>query len=194
MRLAVISSPATHGFGLWDATGQAPHATWSQALLAVGTDAPGSRIAGWRRQLEESPTGAKPFDAAFRRLADLATEVPNARHLIHADLLNYNVLIDGQRVSAVLDWGAAMYGDWLFDIAWFAFWQPWYPAWSGIDFAAEAVRYFSSVGADLADFGTRLLCYELAIGLDNQAYCAFKGQARWPQLERVAQRTIELRS
>jgi hygromycin-B 4-O-kinase len=189
MRLSALSGA---GFGVWDGSGQAAHATWRDALLAVGTDAPDLRIAGWRRRLEQSPTGAEPFNTAFRRLAELALEVPDARHLIHADLLNYNVLVDRQRVSAVLDWGAAMYGDWVFDVAWFAFWQPWYPAWSGIDFAAEAVRYFTSVGADLAEFKARLRCCEVFIGLDNQAYCAFKGESRWPQLERVAQRTIEL--
>jgi hypothetical protein len=36
-------------------------------------------------------------------------------------------------------------------------------------------------------------CYEVAIGLDNQAYCAFKGGAeRWAQLEAVATRTLTL--
>jgi hygromycin-B 4-O-kinase len=190
MRQADVS--ASTGFGVWDASGQAPHASWRDALLAIGTDATGSRIAGWRPRLEQSPTGAEPFDTAFSRLVKLTAEVPNTRHLIHADLLNYNVLIDGERVSAVLDWGAAMYGDWVFDVAWFVFWQPWYPAWSGIDFAAEAARYFTSMGVDVSDFRARMRCCEIAIGLDNQAYCAFKGDSRWPQLEAVARRTIEL--
>jgi hygromycin-B 4-O-kinase len=180
------------GFGLWDACGQAPHASWRDALLAIGTDTPGTRITGWRRRLEHSPTGAEPFDTAFDRLAKLSADLPDARHLLHADLLNYNVLIQGERVAAVLDWGAAMYGDWIFDVAWLIFWQPWYQAWSGIDFEAEATSYFASTGADVSDFGVRLRCCEIAIGLDNQAYCAFKGESRWPQLEAVARRTIEL--
>jgi hypothetical protein len=28
-------------------------------------------------------------------------------------------------------------------------------------------------------------CRETVIGLDNQAYCAFKGESRWTQLEAV---------
>jgi hygromycin-B 4-O-kinase len=192
MRRADIS--ASRGFGLWDASGQARHASWRDALLAIGTDTPASRIAGWRRRLEQSPTGAEPFDSAFNRLAKLTARLPDTRHLIHADLLNYNVLVQGERVSAVLDWGAAMYGDWIFDIAWLVFWQPWYAAWSGIDFEAEAARYFTSERVDISDFRTRMRCCEIAIGLDNQAYCAFKGDSRWAQLETVAQRTTELSS
>jgi hygromycin-B 4-O-kinase len=190
MRVADVS--ATRGFGLWDASGQAPHPTWRDALLAIGTDTPTSRIAGWRPRLEQSPTGAAPFDRAFAHLSRLSAELPNARHLIHADLLNYNVLVDGDRVSGVLDWGSAMYGDWLFDIAWFTFWQPWYPAWSAIDFAAEAERFRASIDLHVDDFATRMRGCEIAIGLDNQAYCAYKGEARWPQLEAVARRTLAL--
>lgn len=190
MRQADIS--ATHGFGVWDARARAPHATWREALLGVAIDAPNSRTAGWRQRLEQSPTGAQPFDAALQRLVQLSARLPDARHLVHADLLNYNVLVEGDRVSAVLDWGAAMFGDWVFDIAWFVFWQSWYPAWSGIDFEAEALGYFTSKGVDLARFSERLRCCAIAIGLDNQAYCAFKGESRWPQLEHVAHRTIAL--
>src|SRR5204863_411928 len=32
----------------------------------------------------------------------------------------------------------------------------------------------------------------LAIGLDNQAYCAYRGEVRWPQLQAVAWRTLAL--
>jgi hygromycin-B 4-O-kinase len=132
------------------------------------------------------------FDTARRKLCELVDDQPNARHLVHADLLNYNVLVEGERVSAVLDWGAAMYSDWIFDIAWFVFWQPWYPAWASIDFEYEAKRHFERVGLHVPDFASRMRCCEIAIGLDNQAYCAFKGESRWPQLEAVARRTLAL--
>jgi hygromycin-B 4-O-kinase len=188
MRQADIS--ATRGFGLWDPTGDAPHASWRDALLAIGSDTTGSRIAGWRRSLEQSPTGAQPFDAALDRLRHLTRDLPSARHLIHSDLLNFNVLVERDRVAAVLDWGSAMYGDWLWDVAWFVFWQPWYPAWTGIDFAAEARQHFASIGVDIERFDLRTRCCAIAIGLDNQAYCAFRGEVRWEQLDAVARRTL----
>ncbi|MDQ6670900.1 MAG: aminoglycoside phosphotransferase family protein [Chloroflexota bacterium] len=190
MRQADVS--ATRGYGVWDAKGNAPQPTWRDALLAIGSEAGSPRIAGWRRRLEQSPTGVVPFETASRKLSELVDEVPNARHLVHADLLNYNVLVEGNHVSAVLDWGSAMYGDWVFDIAWFAFWQPWYPTWASIDFEREARLHFERVGLDVPDFAIRMRCCQIAIGLDNQAYCAFKGESRWPQLAAVARRTLVL--
>jgi hygromycin-B 4-O-kinase len=187
MRQADIS--ATRGYGVWEKNGNAAHLTWHQALLAIGSgDSP--RIAGWRQRLEQSPTGTGPFEAAYSKLCQLVDDVPNSRHLVHADLLNFNVLLEGERVSAVIDWGAAMYGDWIFDIAWFVFWQPWYPAWASIDFAREARQHFERIGLQVPDFERRMRCCEIAIGLDNQAYCAFKGESRWPQLDAVARRTL----
>lgn len=53
----------TTGFGLWDATGQAPHATWRDVLLAVADDPPGARTYGWAPRLAASPVG----DASFHR-------------------------------------------------------------------------------------------------------------------------------
>jgi hygromycin-B 4-O-kinase len=190
MRQADISG--TRGYGVWDANGNAAQPTWRDALLAIGSGAASPRTAGWRGRLEQSPTGSAPFETALRKLRELVNEMPDARHLVHADLLNYNVLVEGERVSAVLDWGSAMYGDWVFDIAWFAFWQPWYPAWASIDFEREARLHFQRVGLDVPDFASRMRCCEIAIGLDNQAYCAFKGESRWPQLEAVARRTLVL--
>jgi len=178
----------TRGFGVWRADGHAPSPTWQDVLLNVSRDRAGERLSGWRAALEQSPTGLGPFDTAYARLVRLADAIPNARHLIHADLLNYNVLVAGDRLSAVLDWGAAMYGDWLFDVAWLSYWQPWYPAWAGIDFRAEAKRYF---GIE-AHFDVRVRACELLIGLGEQAYSAWRGPDRYPQLEAIARRTLAL--
>lgn len=182
----------TQGFGLWNASGNAPFATWREALLEVSSDPRGSRVVGWRPRLEASPTGTQPFDRAFAWLTSIVDRMPNGRHLIHSDLLNYNVLTEGHRVSAVLDWGSAMYGDWVFDLAWLTFWQPWYPLWAHIDFVGEALHYFESIGLAVPGLEERLRCYEVVIGLDNQTYCAFKGAERWEQLETVARRTLSL--
>ena len=38
------------------------------------------------------------------------------------------MLVDGGRITAVLDWGCSLYGDFLYELAWMQFWLPWYPA------------------------------------------------------------------
>src|SRR5207244_3903613 len=92
---------------------------------------------------------------------------PDARHLVHSDLLNFNLLVADDRITGVIDWGSAMYGDFLWDVAWFAFWQPWYPAWRGLDFPEAARQHFAEIGLDVPEFDARLRGCELAIGLDG---------------------------
>jgi hygromycin-B 4-O-kinase len=187
-RLADLS--ASTGYGIWGADGAAPHPTWQAALLDVANDPPSRRTHGWRQRLADSPTGPGPFEEAFAHLQALAAYAPAQRQLIHGDLLNYNVLVSDDRISAVIDWGCSMYGDFLYDVAWFSFWSPWYPAWQAIDFPREAALHYQSIGLHVPHLEERLRFCQLHIGLDNQAYSAFKG--RWEQLEATARRTLAI--
>jgi hygromycin-B 4-O-kinase len=178
------------GYGGWGSDGRAPHASWRATLLDDAHDRPEDRTYGWRDRLATSPTGSEPFEEALAILRSLVDRCPEERHLIHSDLLHFNVLVADGRITAVVDWGCAMYGDFLYDVAWFAFWSPWYPAWRGIDFPHEAARHFASVGLEVPHFEERLRCCQIHIGLAGQAYNAFKG--RWEELEETAARTIEV--
>ncbi len=182
--------PAATGFGGWGADGNAPHSSWRDALLDVANDRPEHHTHGWRERLAASPTGSGPFEEAFDLLQNLSADCPDARHLIHGDLLNFNVLVDNGRISAVIDWGCAMYGDFLYDLAWFLYWAPWYPAWRGIDFRAEAVRHYAAIGLDVLNFDERLRCCLIHIGLGDQAYSAFKES--WERVAAGAARTREV--
>ena len=150
------------------------------ALLDVGVERPTDRIAGWRAALASSPTGAEPFDEAYRRLQALVAYSPEERHLIHSDLLHFNVLVSDDRITGIFDWGCGLYGDFLYDLAWFCFWSPWYTAWQGIDFRQEALRHYATIGLDVPHFEERLLACEIHIGLGGQAYQAYKGY--WPEM------------
>lgn len=185
-RLADLSG--SRGYGIWGADGNAPHPTWRAALLDVVNDRPEDRTHGWRERLASSPTGAGPFEEALRRFQAVVDQAPEKRHLIHSDLLHDNVLVSGSRINAVLDWGCSMYGDFLYDIAWFSFWSPWYPAWRDIDFVSEAARHYESIGLETPQLEERVRCYELHIGLSGQAYCAFAGH--WADLDWTARRTL----
>jgi hygromycin-B 4-O-kinase len=183
---------STAGYGPWNASGNAPFHSWAEAVLSVGTDDPSRRTHGWRDWLARSPVGEVPFHQAFARLKQLAHRYAVERHMIHSDLLNRNVVIAHDRISAVLDWGNAMYGDFLYDLAWFSFWSPWYPAMQGIDWEAEARHHFASLDLAVAHMEERLLCCKIHIGLDAQAYNAFT--QRWDALEMIAKRTLALAS
>jgi hygromycin-B 4-O-kinase len=184
-----VSLADSTGFGGWGADGTAPHPTWRAALHDVDSTATNDRLPDWRERLARSPTGIGPFEEALDGFRMLLPFCPDDRHLIHSDLLHFNVLVaDDDRISAIVDWGCAMYGDFLYDVAWFVFWAPWYPAWAGIDFRAEALRHYERTGLDVPHFEERLRCYQLHMGLDSLKYNAAMG--RPDGLATVARRTL----
>jgi hygromycin-B 4-O-kinase len=178
------------GFGMWRAGGDAPFTSWEAALLEVGHDRPGDRTHGWRARLDTSPTGAAAFREAYHQMAALIASCPcpERRHLVHADLLNNNLLVADGRVAAVIDWGCAMYGDFLYDLALLSFSTPFFPAIRGIDFRAEARRHYARIGLEVPRFEERLRCYETHVGLGALSYTAFTG--RWSEHEALARRTL----
>lgn len=177
------------GFGGWDGAGRAPYPTWRAALLDVATDKATRLGPSWRAALAATSVGTRPFDAAFAALKAAVDHCPEERHLVHSDLLHFNVLVADDRVTAVLDWGSSIYGDFLFDVAWLTFWAPWYRAWSRIDFAGEAAGHYRSIGLTVPNFDDRLRCYELYIGLESQAWYAQTGEIA--NLKRTATRILE---
>ncbi|MEN3342836.1 MAG: hygromycin-B 4-O-kinase [Actinomycetota bacterium] len=176
----------TTGYGQWDATGAAPHASWQEALLAVGEDEPSSRTHGWRERLASSPLGDGPLEEALACLRELAPGCPDERHLTHNDLLNRNVLVADGRLQAVFDWGNSTHGDFVYELAQFTFWAPWHPAWRGVDLADEAQRHYERIGLDVPGFEQRLRAYEIRIALDGCTYNAFR--ERWDELEATTRR------
>lgn len=183
-----IDLTGTGGYGGWDADdGNAPFASWAEALVAGLDDLPGRRTSGWRHALDRSPAAAAAFDEGAAVLRRLAPRCPDRRELIHQDLLNRNVLVDGARVTAIFDWGNSLYGDGLFDLAWLLYWWPWYPVWAEIDVESMITEHLADHGPDIAE---RLLCYQLQIGLDHIAYTAFMN--RPDDLARNAEQTLAL--
>lgn len=187
MRLADVSR--TTGYGGWDASGNAPHVSWQDALLALPGDFPSSRLGGWQDRLATYPGAHAAFDEGISCLRDMVARCPSSRHLIHSDPVNRNMLVADGKITAVLDWGCGMYGDFLYDLAHLTFAPLWFPAWGAIDFAGEAERHYDAIGLDVPAMRERLRCYEIHIGLDALAYNAFC--QRPDQLELLARRTLE---
>lgn len=175
--------------GLWPTEGTTTNRTWQDHLLDAGKD-DNPRTHGWRIKLANSTTGDVPFNTALIRLQELVKYCPLEQHVIHSDLLHNNVLVNDNKITAVIDWGCALYGDFLYDLAWFSYWSSWYPAMEGIDWEAEARKHYAEIGLAVPNFEERLLCYKIHIGLDAQAYNTFT--ERWGELEITAKKTLEL--
>lgn len=177
-----IDVPATRGYGVFTGDGAAPFATWADALLDVAR--PNARIPGWREVLDRSREDARTFDLGVERLAAYTRELNPERRVIHSDLLNRNVLVQGDAVTGVFDWGNAMYGDPLYDAAWLLYWWQWVPEWSTIDIRGELQAHWALRGDRHDHQEERLRCCLVHIGLAHIAYSAYTD--RWDDLRRNA--------
>lgn len=183
---------ASQKYGYWLDDGHGTFGSWQDFLRYVREDHAHSMIAGWRENLERSSWGMSEFDGLYRELEKRVTVCAEARHLIHSDLLNFNVLVQGSDISAVLDWGSSKYGDFLYDLAWFSFYAPWYPQFADVNLIPRLREALQSAEVDWEYAKERELCYHLHIGLDSIAYNAFR--QNWEAAQEVAQYTRSLLS
>lgn len=185
-----IDTSESSGAGGWNPHGDGEHSTWRAWIESVRTETTEGRGANWRRKLAASPSGIELFETTWNTIAPLLTLLPERRDVVHEDLLNANVFVHEDGVSGVFDWGCGMYGDHLYDVAWFGFWAPWYPTWSGIDFVEEFRSRLASVSADLEHFEERILAYMLHIAMCHMRYYATT--ERWDEMATLNLRTEEL--
>ena len=188
--LRMVDVSMTTGYGTLQPDGNGSHGSWRESLLDIANDRPDERLSGWKAKLASSPIGIEFFSRAYQQLIDLVEFCPQVRHLIHADLLHFNLLTANGRISAVIDWGCGKYGDFLYDLAWFSFWAPWFPSMSGLDFRMEALRRFSDHHVDVPNFEQRMRCYEIHIGLDSLVYSSFT--ENWDFAREVSERMHEV--
>lgn len=100
-------------------------------------------------------------------MADLLEHCPEERRLVHGGYDLSNVLGHEGRVTGVLDWIDARYGDFLYDIAGLDFWTP------GEGYAE---RCRSRYAADIPPaYDERVLCYQCYHALDALRFHARTG-------------------
>ena len=169
-----VDGSRTKGFGGFDAEGMGTVQTWREYLTTMTGDSPDSRLRGWKENLAKNIEAGEIYRRGRQRLLELIPLCPEERHLVHNDLLHFNLIMNGNKVAAVIDWGCALWGDFLYDLAMFTTWQFYYPAMAGINFVEEARRAFSRKNIPLPNYLERLQCYQLHLLLDSLAYNAWK--------------------
>jgi aminoglycoside phosphotransferase (APT) family kinase protein len=134
---------------------------------------------------DHSPQGEADFIWGYHLLSDVASDaIP--RSLLHCDLINRNVLVEGERISGIFDWGCSIYGDPLYELAGIEFWAPWFPQLDVSYLRAELEQRWRDEGDILENKDTRLMACYLYIGLEHLAYNAYLGD--WTTLSATAKR------
>lgn len=188
LRQADISM--TKGYGSWNKKEVGKYPSWRDFLLSIGTDDPTSRINGWRTLLESSSQGISSFNKILEKLKTSTEKSYEGRHLVHTDLVFSNVLSTDNKISAVIDWGNAIYGDFLYDLATFTFLVPWIASIQKVDWVARAKQYFKEKEIEIPNFEERLYACELHIGLAGMAENAYL--KNWKELELTTKRVMDI--
>lgn len=186
--LRTADTTGTSGFGPWNRQGDGAYPDWPAFLVDVDAGTPEAFRSTWRQELALSELAERAFGAGMRELETLAGHCPDLRSLIHSDLLYHNAFVSGPRVSALIDWQCALYGDHLFELAWFTFWAPWHPGIAAAGLRDRALERWQGAGVDLAGADLRLRCYEVRIGVSHLIYNAWRRDA--VNLEATARRTL----
>lgn len=175
-----------HGFGIWHGPGDvdAPASTWSEYLCRVA-DRDENRLVDWRYKLSLHPRASTAFRLGCSTLQAKAGDLPAIRGLVHADLLLNHLVGSDNSITAVFDWGNALAGDPLYDIAWIVYCIPWFPAIDRQQVLDLTRQHFPDDDVD------RLLAlYELHIAVASLQYMAFAEDL--PGLESTADRIAQL--
>ena len=191
MLRAIRAVDLSDSAGFWNKERKGSHDSWKAFLLDDKNESEGSLIQGWKAHLEASSVGMEAYYELWRNFVPLVGRCPEERGLVHSDLINRNVLTSSGAITAVLDWGSSFYGDSLYDIAWFMFYEPWYPHFQDVRVSQRLLEDFiADPHTNTADVDARLMCYKLDLGIGSIAYNAFK--KNWENAEEAASYTLKL--
>jgi hygromycin-B 4-O-kinase len=166
---------SSRGYGVWSGAGHAPTSSWRDVLAAAIENRADGYYRDWHDLFRTSFLERDVYERIYRRMLRLVDDCPETRNLLHRDYHFDNVLTDGERVTAVVDWGNAAFGDRLHDTAWvgWAFEKEYgLDAWTPL-----RARYGHE-----PRYAERIACYRLHIGLDDLRFYAKTGrQAQYVQ-------------
>ena len=155
-------------FGDWDADGVAKFPTWHR-FLEKHTEKFQDYLSKPNEGALLEPDVAETILARYQTLLDAC---PEERKLVHADFGFNNLLSDGQKITGVIDWELAKYGDFLYDVAWLGFFE------TEIDYPGIFKKHYQEKGVAITNFEERILCYQLKFGLGSLSFYSDSGQER----------------
>jgi hygromycin-B 4-O-kinase len=155
------------GYGPWGSSGDGQYPSWQQYLAAITTNDPEGYYQNWHALFRDSFLEREVYEAVYRRMLRLAEYCPEERALIHNDYQFENIMVARQRITGVIDWANALYGDPLYNVARWV-WLSAQPGW-WYDNGSDIIR---SRFGDAPHYDERIACYQCHIGLDDLRFYA----------------------
>ena len=145
----------TGGFGTFDYLGQGMSKSWHRYLLRVAEEEDERDYFGkWHHLFADTFLERDVFDRIYHHMLSLLQYCPSDRFLLHGNYSLRNILAENGKITAVLDWVDAKYGDFVYDLAAFDFWYPW------LHVSERFQQYYQERQREIPFFAQRLLCYQ----------------------------------
>lgn len=157
-----------HGYGTIGDDGQGMFPTWKGFIARImEEERPDGFYGLWHNLFQTTFLERNFFEKVYAHMLHLLEFCPEERWLVHSEYGYDNVLVDNGKVTAVLDWTDAMYGDFVYDIAGMDFWPP-----EGINFPYLVYQAYTAKGLPLENYWKRLAVYKCYLGLDALRFFA----------------------
>ncbi|MBW7458920.1 phosphotransferase family protein [Paenibacillus sepulcri] len=156
----------TQGFGWILPSGNGSQASWQAHLESSFDEKEPGFWQGWHGLFEGSFLDKGLFDALYGKMMRLAAYSQEERYLVHGDFHTGNLIADGPRLTGVIDWEMAMYGDYMFDLSTFDLWSP------HVRLPELYYKHCQAEGREIRHFEERFLSALLCKGLDALRFYA----------------------
>ena len=167
-KIHAIDISETIGYGKWNTNNQGDSKSWREKILSADEN---TKETVEKPSLFESSFLEKDYwDKIYSCMIKLLSYCSEERYLIHGDYSFDNILSDGNRITAVIDWEQSMYGDFLFDVAWLSIWS------KKIDYEKLYLERCNKKNLKTKNTRERILCYKLYIGLQSLSFYAYSNQ------------------
>jgi hygromycin-B 4-O-kinase len=155
-------------FGWLDDHGMGMFPSWEGFIAKIiEEERPDGFYGKWHNLFSSTFLERDFFETVYKQMLRLLEYCPEERHLVHGGYGYKNVLAQEGKVTAVSGWFDAMYGDFVYDIAWIDSWPP-----HGIDYGELCHQYYAGKGIPLPNYRERMTCYKLYSGLDGLRFFA----------------------
>lgn len=161
----------TQGYGVFDDQGKGMDSGWHKFLKKVAQEEVEQDYFGkWHHMFEDTFLERDRFEHIYQHMLHLLNFCPEERYLVHGSISLNNMLASNGKLTAVLDWIDARYGDFVYDIAILDYWSP------GLRVRERFLEYYQKRQFTVPRYEERILCYQCYTTLGAMRFFAKSDQ------------------
>lgn len=154
------------GFGLWDLSKKGKFETFEEQLRSF------IKVEKWEEFAKEHKFFRIDFvKTLLEEFESLLKYISKEKYFLHGDFGRTNIFALDNKIEGIIDWSEAMYGDFLLDLSWCAFWE------NKVDLIEEYYNFNKDNKAlDMSNFKERTRLYLVFASLNNLIFEVERGR------------------